>query len=676
VLILNSTGWNESKSLQKNTDAIESFERITVLNVLYLLYFLAKGVARGRTRFHGLFYLRRKSGMTFYLGKKSAAKPRPAARHHLSPLVGIGDFFQQLNDEGVGYCILRWFEDLPAIEAGEDIDMLVDDEDLPKVHSIIDQRPGIVPFDIYSKTGLPGSDYQGLPYYVFALAETTLNSHSLHKGVFKVPTWENYFYLLAYHAVFHKGERSGLPSHREHLKIEGSPEHDYLANLKSIVDKTELVVPDFTLDGLHAFLDSAGYSPPLDTQYKLSTKNHYLKAYVDELKDNSTLTDRFEGLACFVARERVVEAGLLEELKELIQKVGVTIICTRPLEGHAKKLFTEQVRGGNWNQGPWPSSGGPPAVLIVAVDVYPVKPEQRDQRKHPGLTNKRIQEKSRIRDQLNEQFPCESDWCNGVHSSDDEIQAMEYLLLAGLDEEDIYSQMQKYKADFVTKYPVIRELTRYSRRAKVELIWYQGKKAVIKTFKARCEWFLENEIRAYKEFSEFEEIPKLLEVGSNYFVTEYIEGARPLEGKVDVRTLKKCLGILQKIYDKGYSLLDFKPANFLRDKRQAIHIIDFEFLHRYASKPGFYQSYDLVGIPEDFRPLHVPVRNISKDEYQYDVFWSKNTGIKYSELSQLDGFGVLIISVFRRYKTKLEKLLLLARKAGIRGAKAVNKYMP
>ncbi|MCB1772250.1 MAG: hypothetical protein KDI88_01425 [Gammaproteobacteria bacterium] len=676
VLVLNATGWGESKALHKKTDLLSSYERITLFNIPWLLYFLAKGLARGRLRFNGIYYLKRKFGIAFYLGKRSASKPKPAVRHHLSPLIDISDFFRQLNDKGLGYCILRWFEQLPTVGDGEDIDMLVEDDDLPRVHSIIDRRPGIVPFDIYSKTGLPGADYQGLPYYVHSLATTALGGSVLHKDVFKVPAWKDYFCLLAYHAVFHKGAKSGLSSERYTLRTEENPEHDYLGHLQGIAAKAGLDVTDYTLEGLHAFLDSRGYSPPLDMQYKLSTKNHYLKAYVDELKNQSTLPDRFEGLVCFVAREKVVEAGLVQDLEELIQKIGFTIICTRPLEGHVKKLFAEQVRGGNWNKGPWPSSGGAPSVLIVAMDVYPVKPDPGDHEKHPGLSNKRIQEKSRVRDLLNEQFPHQSEWCNGVHSSDDEIQAMEYLLLAGLDEEEIYRQMQTYKEDFATKYPVIEELTRYSRRAKVELISYKGRKAVIKTFKARCEWFLDNEIRAYKEFSEFEEIPKLLEVGKNYIITEYVEGGRPLEGKVDIKTLKTCLGILRKIYDKGYSLLDFKPANFLTDSKRAIHLIDFEFLHRYASKPGFYQSYDLVGIPDTLRPLHVPERSLSKGEYQYDAFWGKSTGITYGELSRLDGLDVFLVSFLRRYKTIIEKVFRLARKSGIRGAKALNRYMP
>jgi len=676
VLVLNCAGWSELKALQNKIGTIFFFERITGFNIPFLIYFLLKGILRRRLKFKGIYYLKREPGFTLYLGIKSKLAPMAMARHHLSPLVNLNDFFNQLNEENVSYCILRWFEDLPKIEVDEDIDMLVEDNDLSKVYSIIDRQPGIIPFDIYSKSGITGSDYQSLPYYVYSLAMETLNNAILYKNTFKVPTWENYFYLLAYHAVFHKGENSGLISERYKLNINNNPDHNYLNHLKRILAETDLNIKDFTLEGLHNFLDETGYAPPLDTQYKLSLQNQYLKAHLEEYHNQSTLLNKFEGLVCFIAREKIVEAGLLEELKELIQKEGFTIICTKKLEGDFKEGFTEKVRGGNWNQGPWPSNGGAPSTLVVALDVYPVEPEHSDQRKHPGLTNKRIQEKNRIRDLLNDRFPDKSDWCNGVHSSDNEIQAIEYLLLAGLDTDDIFKEIQNYREIFETKYPVIKVLSRYSRRAKIELVSYKGKNAIIKTFKPRCEWFLANEIEAYKEFGNFEEIPKLLETGDNYIITQYIEGSKPLEGKIDIKTLKICLSILRKVYDKGYSLLDFGPTNFLMDNKKKIYMIDFEFLHKYDNKPPFIQCFDLVGFPDNFNQLRVPITIVPKGEYQYDVLWGKRTGIYYNDLLKLNDYSTYLKSIFRRYKLKFQKLILLTNELGMRGIKAIHKIIP
>jgi hypothetical protein len=676
VVILNCAGWKELKALQSNTGAKLFLERINAYNIFFLVYFLFTGILRSRIKFNGLFYLRRGLRIALYLGLKSKKSPNPRTRHYLSPLVKVEHFFRQLNEENVKYSILRWFEELPYIKVNEDVDILVDDEDLSKVHSIIDAQPGIIPFDIYSTTGLPGSDFKSLPYYPYSLATQALDNAVLHKKIFKVPIWENYFYLLAYHVVFHKGENAGLTSKRYKLDINTNPDHDYLDHLRGILTKTDLNVNDFTLEGLHTFLEERGYAPPLDTQYKLSLQNQYLKAYLDEFHSQSDLINKFEGLVSFIAREKIVEAGLIEELEKLIAKEGFTIISTKKLEGEFKDNLTKGVRGGNWNQGPWPTSGGPPSALIVALDVYPVEPEQTDQYKHPGLTNKRIQDKNRIRDLLNSKFPDKNDWCNGVHSSDNEIQAVEYLELAGFNKDVIFNEVEKYKNIFRTKYPVIKVLSRYSRRAKIELISYKGKKAVLKTFKPKCEWFLANEIEAYRVFENFEEVPKLLEVGDNYIITEYIEEGKPLEGKINIKTLKKCLNILRKVYDKGYSLLDFRPTNFLRNKNKKLYLIDFEFLHHYEQKPSFLECYDLVGIPADFDPLRVPIVDVPEGEYQFDVLWGRKTGIFYEDLLRMNDFKTHLKSIVHFYRLKMKKLLSILKGKSLRGIKLIHRALP
>ena len=62
-------------------------------------------------------------------------KPRRHLRHGLP----VDEFFDQLNRLGVRYAVLRWFDTLPAVEPGEDIDVLVADED---VHLL---RPFLAP---------------------------------------------------------------------------------------------------------------------------------------------------------------------------------------------------------------------------------------------------------------------------------------------------------------------------------------------------------------------------------------------------------------------------------------------------------------------------------------------------------------------------------------------------
>jgi len=673
---MNCTGWNELKSLQKTAEAKFLFERITLLNIIPILYFLAKGLISGRTKFIGMYYIKRGMKFSLYIGLKKRRKTKRVTRHYFSPLLSLDDFFQELNKKNISYSILRWFADLPNLDDNEDVDMLVEDNDLTKVYSVIDRKPGIIPFDIYSKTGIPGSDFKNLPYYVFSLAERVLENAILYKNVYKVPTQENYFYLLAYHVVFHKGEDSGLPSKKYKVTPTNKPDHDYLYHLKEISSKANIDMDDFTLEGLHNYLDIKGYAPPLDTQYKLSLHNQYLKAYLEDIHHQSELLKTFEGVVCFVIREKIIEAGLLEEVEMFIQKEGFTIIRTIIIDESLKEVFTTQVRGGNWNQGPWPSNSGKPSAMVVAYDVYPIKPDIPDHKQHPGLTNKRILSKNEIRNYLNRKFPDKKEWCNGIHSSDNEIQAVEYLTLAGLDKDEIFKEISKHKKSFETQYPVLEVLSCYSRRAKVELISYDGKKAIKKTFKPSCEWFLANEIEAYTVFKDIKEVPQLLETGDNYIVISYIEGSKPLSNRIPIGTLKKCLNLLHKIYDRGYSLFDFKPSNFLIDKYKDIHIIDFEFLHKYTNKPSFFECYDLVGAPENFDLLYRPISKIPHGKKQFDVKWGSFAGIRYEELLKLNDLSIYFKSLYRIYNFKVRKFIKLVRRISEQRIRVIIRALP
>ena len=676
IIILNCAGWNELKSLQRAYIAKYRFQRINLLNIVPILYFFGKGLISGRDNFQGLFYL--KSGIKFslYIGLKKRRKTKSITRHYLSPFISLGKFFEELNNKKISYCILRWFENLPEVGDDEDVDLLVEDDDLTRVHSIIDKKPGIIPFDIYSKSGIPGSDFKNLPYYVYSLADKVLKNAILFKDTFKVPDWENYFYLLAYHVIFHKGEDSGLPSKQYNLVPQIKADHDYLYHLKEISIKANIDINDFTLENLHKYLDSKGYVPPLDTQYKLSLNNQYLKAYLEDIQHQSDSLKRFEGLVCFVIREKVIEAGLLKDVELFIQKEGFVIIRTVEIDESVKEGFTQQVRGGNWNQGPWPSNAGKPSVLIVAFDVYPIKPDIFDHRQHPGLTNKRILNKNEIRNNLNERFSNKAEWCNGIHSSDNEIQAVEYLSLAGIDKDEVYNEIIKHKEKFETKYPVLEVLSTYSRRAKVELISYHGKKAIQKTFKPNCEWFLANEIEGYTVFRDLREVPNLLETGENYIIISYIEESKQLGNRIDIKTLKRCLILLREIYNRGYSLFDFKPANFLIDKSKEIYIIDFEFLYKYTNKPSFLECYDLVGVPENFDLLNRPISKVPKGKKQFDVKWGGFTGIQYEELSKLEYPTIRLKSFYRFYNLKLKKLIRVIQNFSKNGIRVIFRILP
>jgi hypothetical protein len=139
-------------------------------------------------------------------------RPRPqfGARRFIPHSLGVEGFLRRLQSTNVRHAVLRWFETLPELEKGEDVDLLVDDADLERVRALLETGPGLQPLDLYSVTGLPGSDYGKMTYYPPYLAEELLERAVDLRGLCKVPSPREHFLSLAYHVLYHKGLDSGL----------------------------------------------------------------------------------------------------------------------------------------------------------------------------------------------------------------------------------------------------------------------------------------------------------------------------------------------------------------------------------------------------------------------------------------------------------------------------------
>src|SRR5262245_33972715 len=113
----------------------------------------------------------------------------------------LGAFFKRLNDEGVRYVVLRWFNEVPLAQAAErpgreDVDVLAGSSQLETVVEAASMFPGPVKMDIYSPTGRRATAYKRMPYYPPVLAEEILRRRELHRGAFYVPDPEMHFKSL------------------------------------------------------------------------------------------------------------------------------------------------------------------------------------------------------------------------------------------------------------------------------------------------------------------------------------------------------------------------------------------------------------------------------------------------------------------------------------------------
>jgi hypothetical protein len=375
--------------------------------------------------------------------KSLANKVKPEqTRKYLGKDISLQHFFEELNQKEVRYLVLRWFEDFPNWPEGEDVDLLIADEDLGKIKPYFTSNAKGQAFDVYSISGLRGSAYGKLgPYFPIELGRELLENRIKWDQCY-IPAPFHYFLSLAYHAVYHKGLASGLPAEVPPERSQDLPkdtddrredspkgyEHEqrYLDILTELGEELGIDVK-ITLRDLHEYLTQRGWSPSLDTLRKLSLQNPYVKELLPDPKD---LRERPGDILVFVIRQWAVDNGYQDRILQMIEEEGMEIVEYKELSAREKASVAAKIRGGQW-EGLETSrtSGGGPSFVIIAYDPSPKNLSEKQRLKYPFVANANVFIKEKIRDTIN-QDRLINEHVNCIHSSDDELEAWEYVRVA------------------------------------------------------------------------------------------------------------------------------------------------------------------------------------------------------------------------------------------------------
>lgn len=556
------------------------------------------------------------------------ARLRP--RHYLSEAVGVPGLIRRLEQEDLDYVVLRWFDQLPRLDPGEDLDVLVADRHLDRLHEILAEEPGTIPVDVYSETGLEGADFRGMAYYPPRLATRMLERADTHASGARVPTPEDHLHSLAYHAAYHKGADAGLAS--SVVTPRPRPDHDYAAALTAVAATLGRDFPT-SLEEVDEELAAQGWRPPLDTLRRLAPRNPWVQRrfFPTPEEQPSELPEP----AVFFIRERTLLAVDRREALGVIESLEFEVLAVRDLTGPAAARSAELVRGGNWGRGPFPVSGGGPALVVVAAHYGPRRPNHALLARYPRLTNGDVlHAKVAMRELVEARLGTEQTF-NPVHSSDDEFETWEYVEIALPEEADaLRDEVHRRRDEYRTTAPVLSVLSR-GRRAKVEVVEGPGGRAVVrKTFAPHGRRHMEREIATMRELApRVGAIPLLLRTGPNWFETELIPNAlaelpdRANGRLVPLRVARAMVEVLREVHAQGFDLVDAKPQNFLLGPTGALRLVDFEFSHRYpGDAPDFDRIYSFVGPPEDF-PDDLPFGELS-----YESRWEPFVGLSREAL--------------------------------------------
>jgi hypothetical protein len=352
-------------------------------------------------------------------------RPSARARRHVAKRFSCEDFFRELAARQVRYAVLRWFETLPIIGRGEDVDLLVADDDVAKMDGLFVRLRSGIACDVYSVSGLPGSDFQKMAYFPPHLAAGIVARARLMRDLYRVPAGQDHFLSLAYHALYHKGYASGLPtSLTPAVPPKKLPDHDYQQVLADLAAGLSIRVA-IDLESLDEYLTREGWRPPFDMLARLSLRNAWI--HDRYFRAGFAVEPSRRGLAVFLIRERALRPGVAGEIATALEAQGFRILVSAPLAAERQAAVASRLRGGNWGRGPFAFSGGPPAHAIVAWDPKPLAVDRRQKAEYPLLENGRIlRAKLELRDFLLRGLAKRQRF-NPLHSSDNDIQAWEYV---------------------------------------------------------------------------------------------------------------------------------------------------------------------------------------------------------------------------------------------------------
>jgi hypothetical protein len=562
-------------------------------------------------------------------------------RRYLASGLDLPRFFEILEQRGVSYVVLRWFESLPQVDPGEDIDLLVADEHLELVRTLLVARPAnrrSQKFDVYSVSGLPGSDFRGIPYYPPRFARGVLADAEWLRGRYRVPSPEHHFDSLAYHAVYHKGYASGLDDGVGSDRPRPASDHDYEEVLSKLAADVGLAVPA-TLDGLDLYLADKGLRPPMDTLERLVRRNPWIH---DRFFESLPAVDPlWRGLAVFVLRERA--EPLVDQATRELDRQGFEILEVIHLDAAQREAVSHRIRGGTWERGPWQVSGGAPSVYVLAYDAAPrVSTDDRS-----GANRRIPAAKADLRARLLHGVPLAEQY-NPVHSSDNPRQALDYLEALG--DPGVVERAHRLTSQLLGTvafpYPVLRAFPAGARRAQVAVVEHPVHGAsVCKIFRPGAARFFERELRARTELRDLPEVPELLESGDNWLLMPLYgdDGShvrRRLPGRSDVQLTPQASRALARfaraLHERGLFMLDLSTKNLLSDPVNGLKVLDLEFLQKYPDPaPSLTESYTFRGIPENDGSYDAPLmspRALLSERHGNSVFHPAVTGLPVEDL--------------------------------------------
>jgi hypothetical protein len=590
------------------------------------------------------------------LGSAVKRRLNPSRGRFLVPGLGFEAFESKLRERRIGHVLL------PSGPASAEPELLVDDAGLDDLADLVTTWPAGAEIKLYSAAGRPGFTFRpppladGTPQSGMALlpphlAEQLLNRAVASHGGSRVLGADDAFLTFAYRAAYL--ERDCWTFDEPTAEWQAVPAWDAELRRRAAAAGVDLPGPVTALQ-LDRLLETRGWRPALDLLERTAPWMVWIKGV---LPDDAAITGEPAGLTVFFLRQRAVEAGFRQLLLDSVQDNGFEPLLVLDLDPTQREQAALAFRGGNWGAGPFKVSGGPPAVLAITLDLLPL-PLQDDQRAlYPGCDNlKIVKAKIAARDLINARLGSAERY-NALHSTDSSPQAWRVVRqLCPEREQDLRRHAEQMRREFATD-GAIKDLSRHGRRAKVELIEFEGELAVRKTFRSTALRFMDREIEVMTALAPLRpEIPRLLGRGQNHIIIEYVgEGEHlPVQNKrgrpnpLPLAEVRRLAGFLKTCFAQGFDPLDLRAPGNISFTPSGMKVIDYELWRRCDPGVRPEDSFCLQGVPigDDERPRGIrcvgepysvgwfPYTLLSPNSFLYDPAWLQHLkrGVNFTRL--------------------------------------------
>ena len=524
----------------------------------------------------------------------------PNGELFLSPAVSPAVFYEQLRQRNIASVLL------PDFYGQADIELLIADDDLERIDDLVSKVPGGHSIKLYSATGGRREHRFNPPdvraQYAMALFPPHLADALVARavlddaGVSRLAPIDA-FLACAYRAAYLQFECWSR------IGEEWIASPDCEMRLRRLATEAELDLKGpLTPQRLDLALNEHGWRPSLDL---LERAAHWMSWIREVLPTRQE--EEEPGVTLFFLRSRAVEAGWQPKILECLRENGFEPLSVVELDEQSAGKAAVEFRGGNWGRGPYRISGGPPSTICIALDLLPISAEER-RAQFADCDNARIVDaKYATRDLVNAGVP-KVDHYNPVHSTDNTAQTWRAVrILIPEEEQSLRRKVERLRKQFATD-GAIRDLTKHGRRAKVELIDFNGALAIRKTFRPSALNFMVREVEVMQRLAPLcREIPRVLAHGRNYFIMEYVgDGAMPPpkrrpDGRpkpLPLRHVRKLSKLIAMSMANGFDPIDLRANGNVIYTPSGVHLIDFEFW-RPCDPAAPERSMCLSGIPTD-----------------------------------------------------------------------------